>query len=56
MKCTSYEGRREKHSKPVCLDGKVEIVKLTKTITIDGKDIELSEESYQALKNSLCSS
>jgi hypothetical protein len=29
MKCESYEGRRTPHAEPVCLDGKIEIIKET---------------------------
>ena len=27
IKCESYEGRRKPHAEPVCLDGKIEIIK-----------------------------
>ena len=43
MKCESYEGRRQPHSEPICLDGRIEIIKPEepksgKTVKIKVKD------------------
>lgn len=51
IKCTSITGSRE-NSFHKCLDGEL-IINETHTIEIDGKKIELSEESFNNLKNQL---
>ena len=51
INCESIKGRHDK-SKHFCLDGKITI-KPKHTIVIDGKTIELSEESFGKLKESL---
>ena len=50
--CASIVGGRE-NAKHFCLDGEITIKSKTHTIKIDGKEIELSEESYNNLRNSL---
>ena len=50
--CTSIKGRRN-NSFHNCLDGMLTIKEQTKKIIIDGKEIELSNESFEALKKSL---
>ena len=50
--CTSIKGRRN-NSFHNCLDGMLTIKEETKKIVIDGKEIELSNESFEALKKSL---
>ena len=50
--CTSIRGRRN-NSFHKCLDGKLTIKEETKKIVINGKEIALSLESFEALKKSL---
>lgn len=52
IECKSIKGRRE-NSKHFCLDEKITIKEKTHKITIDDKELELSEESYQNLKKQL---
>tara|TARA_Y100000310_G_scaffold328989_1_gene398086 strand:- start:248 stop:676 length:429 start_codon:yes stop_codon:yes gene_type:complete len=52
IKCKSIKARRAINAKPVCLDGELTI-KNTHTIKIDDKEIELSEESFNDLKEQL---
>jgi hypothetical protein len=52
FKCKSVKGRR-KNSKHFCLDSDIEFIEPQHTITIDGKEIEISEESFNELKNKL---
>lgn len=49
FKCKSIKGIR-KNSVHFCLDSDIEMKNSTRTITIDGKVIEISEESFQAFK------
>jgi hypothetical protein len=50
--CKSIKGRRN-NSFYKCLDGDITFKEETKKIVIDGKEIELSLESFEALKKSL---
>lgn len=50
--CRSIKGRRE-NSKHFCLDGEITIEGKKHTIAIDGKEIEISEDSFNKLKESL---
>ena len=52
IECNSINGRRH-NSFHKCLDGKLTLIEKKHTITIDGKNIELSEESFNNLKKSL---
>lgn len=52
LKCESIGGRRT-NSFHKCLDQPIEFKELKKIITIDGKDIEISNESFEQLKNQL---
>ena len=52
LKCKSISGRRE-NSIFKCLDNEVEYISADKIITIDGKDIKISEESFNELKKQL---
>jgi hypothetical protein len=52
IKCKSIKGRRGNNIFK-CLDREITYKEETKTIEIDGKKIELSLESFEALKNSL---
>ena len=49
IQCKRIAGRRI-NSFHRCLDGELIILPEKRTISIDGKDIEISEESYQAFK------
>jgi len=49
FKCISYEARRNKWVAK-CLDGEIEFKDEKHTITLDGKDLEISKESYEAMK------
>lgn len=51
FKCKSIKGRR-KNSRHFCLDNEIEYIK-TRKIKIDDKEIEISNESYNKLKESL---
>ena len=46
IECESIEGRRN-NSFHKCLDGELTIKPKQRVITLDGKEIKLSEESYQ---------
>ena len=48
ISCASIKSRRN-NARHFCLDGEITIKPKTYTITLDGKEIELSEESYNAL-------
>ena len=55
--CIAYETLKVKTIKGIrpnsfhkCLDNEIEYKKDTKTISIDGKDIEISEESFEEFK------
>ena len=52
LTCNKISGRRE-NSSHMCLDSDIVIKPKVYKITIDNKDIELSEESFNALKKSL---
>lgn len=52
IECLSIKGRR-KNSFHKCLDGKLTIKHKKHVITIDGKNIELSKESFNSLKEQL---
>ena len=52
LKCKSISGRRE-NSFFKCLDNEVEYISADKIITIDGKDIKISEEYFNELKKQL---
>ena len=47
IKCLSIKAKREKHSEPVCLDGKLEIKDEEEKVTI-----KISKKSLEALKES----
>ena len=49
LKVKTIKGRRL-NSFHKCLDNEIEYKKDTKTISIDGKDIEISEESFEEFK------
>ena len=49
LKVKTIKGRRT-NSFHKCLDNEIGYKKDTKTISIDGKDIEISEESFEELK------
>jgi hypothetical protein len=49
IECTSIKGRRV-NAKHFVLDGKITIKPKTYSITLDGKTIELSEQSYNNFK------
>ena len=49
LKVKTIKGRRP-NSFHKCLDNEIEYKKDTKTISIDGKDIEISEESFEEFK------
>lgn len=49
FECKSVKGRRG-NSKFFCLDSEIKYKPKTHTISFDGKNIELSEESYQSIK------
>jgi len=49
LKVKTIKGRRH-NSFHKCLDNEIEYKKNTKTISIDGKDIEISEESFEEFK------
>ena len=52
IECVTIKGERN-NSFHKCLDGKLIIKEKKHTIIIDGKEIELSKESFKALKESL---
>ena len=52
FKCLSHKSRRE-NGLAKCLDGEIEIKKEKHTITIDGKEVDISEESYNKLKEAI---
>ncbi len=52
IECASIKGKRSP-CKHFCLDGEITIKPRVHTITIDGKEIELSEESFNNLKEQL---
>ncbi len=52
LKCKSIKGLRD-NSFFKCLDNEVEYINTDKIITIDGKDIKISEESFNELKKQL---
>ena len=52
IKCKSIEGRRN-NSKHFVLDGEITINKRPYIITMDGKDVEVSEESFNSIKEQL---
>lgn len=52
IKCKSISGRRTPHSEPICLEGKLEIIKEPETIEINGKKYnkEAVEERLKELE------
>ncbi len=49
IKCYSIEARREKHSEPICLDGKLEIKEQEDNVALEAIKI-LEEKGYKIIK------
>ncbi len=49
IKCSSIEARRENHSEPICLDGKLEIKEQEDNVALEAIKI-LEEKGYKIVK------
>ena len=49
IKCYSIEARREKHSEPICLDGKLEIKEQEDNVALEAIKL-LEEKGYKIIK------
>ena len=52
IKCSSIKARREKHSEPICLDGKLEIKEQEDNVALEAIKL-LEEKGYKIIKNKI---